>query len=325
MYFVSEAFILDVVSQDAVTDAIAGVYAAMARGQATNFPVVRERLGYADAVFGFKSGFDRTTGGLGVKAGGLWPRNSAKGLANHQSTILLFDPETGAPHALVDAGYLTALRTASASALSTRLLARKDARTLSIIGAGGQAMHQIRAVWAERNFERVLVSARSTAGPEQVASALTAEGIPSQAADIETTAREADVLITITPSVKAFVKAAWIRKGAHIACMGADTKGKQEVDPALIAAANVFVDETSQAVSIGECQHAHALGRISKDRLTPIGAVIAGDASGRSSDGDITVFDSTGVSLQDIAAAQLALRMAQDCGAAIDLNALAKR
>ncbi|WP_084396864.1 ornithine cyclodeaminase family protein [Henriciella aquimarina] len=325
MHFVSEPFITSAVSQDAVTEAIRQVYAAMAGGDATNFPVVRERLGYADAIFGFKSGFDRTTGGLGVKAGGLWPGNAAKGLANHQSTILLFDPDTGAPEALVEAGYLTALRTASASALSTRLLARDDVKTLSIIGAGGQALHQIRAVWAERSFERVLVSARSLAGPQRVAAQLNKEGIEAVATDMETAAREADVLITITPSFEAFVRAAWIREGTHIACMGADTKGKHEVEPGLIAMTETFVDEPAQAISIGECQHAYELGLIEEAALTPIGAVISGQAPGRSSPEAITLFDSTGVGLQDIAAARLALRTAQAAGAALDLRALAKQ
>ena len=129
--------------------------------------------------------------------------------------------------------------------------------------------------------------------------------------------RAADVLITVTPSQKALVDRAWVRPGTHISAMGADTKGKQELDPELVAAASVFVDEAAQAVSIGECQHAHAAGLLDESDIKgAIGAVIAGTLEGRRTPDEITLFDGTGVALQDLVVANLAVRLAtaQRCG-----------
>ena len=107
----------------------------------------------------------------------------------------------------------------------------------------------------------------------------------------------------------------WIKPGTHIACMGTDTKGKQEVDPALVAAATVFTDERAQSVSIGETQHAVAAGLLEETAITPIGAVINGAHPGRTSEDQITLFDGTGVGLQDIAVAEVAARLAVEEGA----------
>ena len=108
----------------------------------------------------------------------------------------------------------------------------------------------------------------------------------------------------------------WIKPGTHIACMGTDTKGKKEVDPALVAAASVFTDEIAQSVSIGETQHAVAEGLIREDQITPIGAVINGAHPGRTSDDEITLFDGTGVGLQDLAVASVAMTLAVEKGLA---------
>lgn len=320
MFYISEQSVVDLVPQDKVTDVIAAAYAAMAAGAAANFPVVRERLGHADAIFGFKSGIDRTGPTLGVKAGGLWPGNRARGLANHQSTILLFDCDSGAPLALVRGTWLTALRTAAASAISIRHLARPDATVLGILGAGGQAEFQVRAAMAQRAFSRLVIAGRSSARAEALAAALADTGLSIQIASAEDMARSSDVIITVTPSLRAVIAAAWVRPGTHLACMGADTVGKQEVDAALVARARLFVDEPVQAITLGECQHAHAAGLIDPAALIPIGAVINGTQAGRTSADEITLFDSTGVGLQDVAAAQLALTLAQAAGRAVDLE-----
>ena len=109
----------------------------------------------------------------------------------------------------------------------------------------------------------------------------------------------------------------WIKPGTHIACMGTDTKGKQEVDPAILAAATVFADEIAQSITIGEAQHAVGAGQVAEGDITPIGAVINGDHPGRSSDTEITLFDGTGVGLQDLAVASVAAREAEKAGQGI--------
>ena len=137
---------------------------------------------------------------------------------------------------------------------------------------------------------------------------------------LEELGAEADVIITITSSFAPLLMRAHVRPGTHIACMGTDTKGKQEVEAALVADADLFADEVAQAVTIGECQHAVAGGLIDAGAITPIGAVIDGDRPGRTDDAAITLFDGTGVGLQDLAVASLACDLALKSGLAGEVD-----
>ncbi|MEM1247934.1 MAG: ornithine cyclodeaminase family protein [Acidobacteriota bacterium] len=324
MYYVSEQTCRDLVSQEAIHEVIARTYVAMATGRAVNFPVVRETLGYENAIFGFKSGNDRgddsAPQALGVKAGGLWPGNRAKGLPNHQSTVVLFDTATGGPKALVRGTYLTALRTAAASALSIEHLARQDARTLGILGAGGQAEFQVAAALRQRAFERVLISDRSSENAEALQKTVSDSGVESETVPPEEMARASEVIITIVPTFEPVLRSEWVRPGTHLACMGTDTLGKQEVDADLLPRCRLYGDEIAQNVSIGECQHAAREGLIRAEDITLIGDVLRDASRGRRSDEEITLFDSTGVGLQDIAAGEFALTLAQREGRAIELE-----
>ncbi len=297
-------------------DAVEAVFAAMARGDAYNFPVIREAIGYADALYGFKSGFDRAGKVLGVKSGGYWPGNMDKGLTNHQSTVFLFDPDTGKLAALVGGNYLTAIRTAASSAVSIAHLSRKDAKVLGMVGAGHQSTFQLRAAAEQRNFDKVVAwnpHPEMLPRLEAVASEL---GLEFQGVSQEELGAQADVIITITSAFEPLLMREWIKPGTHLACMGTDTKGKQEVDAKLVESASVFTDEVAQSVTIGEAQHAVGSGALSDDAITPIGAVINGEHPGRSSAGEITLFDGTGVGLQDLAVASVAAQLAAQTGAA---------
>ena len=298
-------------------DAVEAVFAAMARGDAYNFPVIREAIGHADALYGFKAGFDRAGLVLGVKSGGYWPKNMDKGLANHQSTVFLFDPDTGQPKALVSGNYLTALRTAASSSVSIAHLARRDARVLGMIGAGHQAPFQLRAAAEQRVFEKVVAWNPHPDMLPKLAAAADGIGLPFEAVSAEEVGAQSDVIITITSAFEPLLMADWIRPGTHIACMGTDTKGKQEVDAALLARATVFTDERAQSISIGEAQHAIGAGLVSEADITPIGAVIDGSHVGRASADEITLFDGTGVGLQDLAVADVAAKAAAADGPVI--------
>ena len=314
MHYLSEQVVRQVVSQADVTAAIESMYVAIARGDAVNFPTVRETLGYAGAVFGFKSGVDRSAPMLGVKAGGFWPGNQPRGLANHQSTVMLFDPDTGQPSAVVRGNYLTALRTAAASAISIKYLARESSEVLGIVGAGGQAEYQVRAALEVGSFRRVLISDTDFAKARMLASNLADLDIDCVCEDAEALVRGSDVVITITPAKNPVVRACWLRAGIHVACMGADTRGKQELETASLQEAKLFVDDKVQSVSIGEFQHAYRDGLVTERDLAFIGDVINGAAGGRDGEQQITVFDSSGIGLQDIYAAQLALDRAAGQG-----------
>ncbi len=297
-------------------DAVEAVFAAMARGDAYNFPVIREAIGYADALYGFKSGFDRAGKVLGVKSGGYWPGNMDKGLTNHQSTVFLFDPNTGKLAALVGGNYLTAIRTAASSAVSIAHLSRKDAKVLGMVGAGHQSTFQLRAAAEQRDFDKVVAwnpHPEMLPRLEAVASEL---GLEFQGVSQEELGAQADVIITITSAFEPLLMREWIKPGTHLTCMGTDTKGKQEVDAKLVASATVFTDEVAQSVTIGEAQHAVGSGALSDDAITPIGAVINGEHPGRSSAEEITLFDGTGVGLQDVAVASAAAQLAAQTGTA---------
>ena len=320
MLIVSEETCKEVVDRASAFEAVSQVFAAMARGDAYNFPVIREAIGHADALYGFKSGFDRAGLTLGVKSGGYWPGNMAKGLTNHQSTVFLFDPDTGMLSALVGGNYLTAVRTAASSSISIAHLARKDAKVLGMVGAGHQAQFQLRAAAEQRNFEQVVAwnyHPDMLPGLGKVAAEI---GLPFQAVSREELGAKADVIITIGSSTEPQLMREWIKPGTHIACMGTDTKGKMEVDPALVAAATLFTDEIAQSTTIGETQHAIAQGLIAETDIASIGAVINGDHKGRTSDDEITLFDGTGVGLQDLAVASVAARLAQEKGLAREVE-----
>ena len=311
---VSEALAEELVTRDLAFEAVEAVFAAMAREEARNFPVVREQLGHADAVYGFKSGFDRSGLVLGLKAGGYWPGNADKGLTNHQSTVCLFDPDTGRLAALVAGNYLTAVRTAASSAVSIAHLARKDAKTLGMVGAGHQSSFQLRAAVERRSFERVVAWNPHPDMLPRLRSVAEELGLAFEAVSAEALGGEADVIITITSAFEPLLQKDWIRPGTHIACMGTDTVGKQEVDAALLGAATVFTDEVAQSVSLGEAQHAVADGSLAEGDITPIGRVIDAQHPGRASDDEITLFDGTGVGLQDLAVAALAARLCEEHG-----------
>ena len=315
MIVISEQDARALVSIEAAIEAVEQSFAAMARGQARNYPVVRELVGYRDAVFGVKTGCDTAAPILGLKAGGYWPHNLAQGLGNHQSSTLLFDPDTGRASALVSANYLTGVRTGAASAIATKHLSRPDASVLGLIGAGVQSQYQLRATLAVRPIRKVCAwnpSADKLAAFGRLVQEL---GLEFEAADRQAVAASADILITVTPSKQALVERSWVRPGTHISAMGADTRGKQELDPLLVAAAVLFVDEAAQAISIGECQHAFSAGLITQQSFRgSLGQVIAGLCDGRRSASEITLFDGTGVALQDLVVADLAVRLAKQRG-----------
>jgi len=317
MIIVPEAEIAGLVDAEAAYAAVEQVFASMAAGAATNFPVVREALGHADALYGFKGGFDRAGAVLGLKAGGYWPHNlEDKGLINHQSTVFLFDPDTGRARAMVGGNLLTALRTAAASSVSIRHLARADARVLGMVGAGHQSHFQLRAAARQRDFERVVAWNYHAEMLPKLGETAAELGLPFEAVSLEELGARADVIITITSAYAPSLMDAHVRPGTHLACMGTDTLGKQEVEAALVARATVFTDEVAQSVSIGEAQHAVGAGLKAESDIAMLGAVINGAHPGRTSAGEVTLFDGTGVGLQDLAVAARAVALAVDRGVA---------
>ena len=319
MWVVPEKEIAGLMTPEAAFEAVEAVFAAMARGDASNFPVVREAIGYEDALYGFKGGFDRAALNLGLKAGGYWPNNQKHGIINHQSTVFLFDPDTGRVAAAVGGNLLTALRTAAASAVSIRHLAPKDARVLGMIGAGHQSAFHMRAAVQAADFTSVIGWNPHPQMLTRLADTAAELGLPFEAVDLGRLGAEADVIISITSAFEPLLMDAHVKGPTHIAAMGTDTRGKQELDPALVRRARLFTDEVAQSLSIGEFQHAAAQNMISASDVTAIGQVIIGNHRGRD-DAQITIFDGTGVGLQDLAVAGAVVERAKEQGKAVEVE-----
>lgn len=316
MLILTEQSIPALLSVDEAFSTVSRTLAAYDCGDAAVFPVVRESIPDQQAVFGIKSGYDKTSGTLGLKAGGYWSRNAAEGRPNHQSSILLVNASTGQPTALISGNYLTGLRTGAASAIATAHLARSGARTLGLIGAGAQAAYQLRATAAVASIQAIIVWDPSSPNVARLSSTARELNLAFTAAEsAEQAVRAADILITVTPSQSAIVMKEWVRPGTHINAMGADTVGKQELAPELVAAARVYVDSVEQAITIGECQHAFRTGLLKMtDFAGTLGGLASGRSPGRKSDHEITLFDGTGLALQDLAVAAAVVSRARTLG-----------
>ena len=320
MYIVPESAIADILTRPDAFVAVEQVFASMSAGNAYNFSVIREAIGHEEALYGFKGGFDGKGMSLGLKAGGYWPHNiERRGIINHQSTVFLFDPDTGKVAAMVGGNLLTALRTAAASSVSIKHLARKDASVMGMIGAGHQAKFQLRHALETHNFEKVIGWNYHPEMLQSLAEVVSEFDLPFEVVALEGMI-EADVVISMTSSFNPIFSAAHIKDGTHIACMGTDTVGKQESDTDLIVKATVFTDEITQSVTLGETQHAFNAGLKSLDDIYEIGAVINGTHAGRTSDREITLFDGTGVGLQDLAVSASIVKIAKEKGLGMEVD-----
>jgi len=188
-----------------------------------------------------------------------------------------------------------------------------------MIGAGHQATFQLRAALEQRAFKKVIGWNYHPEMLPNIEKVATEAGVPFEAVDLPAM-KEADVIISITSAFAPSLLADHVSEGTHIACMGTDTKGKQEVEAALLARARVFTDEVAQSVTIGEAQHAVAQGLLKERDIVQLGAVINGSDPGRTSDAQITLFDGTGVGLQDLAVAAAVVELAVQQGIAIEVD-----
>ncbi|HSE77017.1 MAG TPA: ornithine cyclodeaminase family protein [Alphaproteobacteria bacterium] len=271
-------------------------------------------------------------GGFHVKAAGLlldrkyfaaktnanFPDNGRRfGLPTIQGTVVLCDADDGRPLALMDSMALTALRTAAATAVAAKHLARREARSVALGGCGVQAAAQLDALAALIPISIVYVvdldAARATRFAAETAARL--DLAVEVRGDLHAAALAADIVVTCTSSREAILAEGDVAPGAFIAAVGADNPEKQEIAPALMAAANVVVDELDQCAEIGDLHHAIAAGAMTKERIhASLGEIVAGKKPGRRRDDEIFVFDSTGIAIQDVAAAAVVYRNALAAG-----------
>lgn len=254
---------------------------------------------------------------VGAKLLSIFPRNVGRGLPVIQGLVVMFDAETGAPAGLLEGMTLTALRTGAASGLATSLLAREDAARVAIIGSGVQARTQLEAVCAVRPIEHAVVFSRTADHAVRFADEMKgAHGAPGDIAVASSVAEAvsgADVICTATASATPLVLGTDVSPGAHINAVGSYTPQMQEVDPGLVAAATLFVDQVEATLlEAGEVIAAIESGGITRGSLVELGSLVNGSCTGRQRDSEITMFKSVGLAAQDLCAAARALTRARE-------------
>jgi len=260
----------------------------------------------------------------GVKWVNVHPDNPQKGLPTVMATVLLNEPQTGRLLCAITAGRLTDLRTGAAGGVAAKYLARKDSSVIGVIGSGHQAWTQVLAykeVFGDR-IKLVKVYSQHTAHAQAFADMVREElGYDVQVCRTAAEAANADIIATVTPARSPVLKAEWVKPGTHINAIGADAQGKQELETALTVKAKVFVDSVEQASHSGEVNVPISQGFLNKNQLAgTIGQVITGKAPGRTSDEEITIFDSTGLAIQDMAAGHIIYERALKEGKGTDVN-----
>ena len=293
---------------DDVLHAVREAFVLHSQREGRVFPVVRERL--EAGVFGIKSGDVPVQGLLGFKAAGFWPSNRGLGSEPHQATIMLIDPANGRPLCVIDGNAITTARTGAAGALGLMQLARAESARLCLFGTGVQARVQLRL--ALKHLPSIAqVRYVTSHGEPDVAfeAAFRSDCDIAPATDRNGAVADSDIVITATPGGSALFDLQAVGPGTHLNCVGADTKGKRELPDGLLERARLFVDDRDQSRQIGE-------GQWQVDRPSvELGDLLTGRAHVERQASDITVFDMTGLALQDLTVARMLYRRASTSGA----------
>ena len=296
---------------------VAQAFEAMARGEAMMPPKLYLPLPRG-SDFRAMPAFIRHPAACGVKWVNVHPHNRARGLPTIMAVIVLNDPATGVPLAVMDGLLITKLRTAAAGAVAARALARRKSSVVGLVGCGAHADAQLLALAELFPLARVKVWGYLPREAQRFAQAIRRR-MPGVAlepcATIERCAREVDILVTLTPSHRPLVKRAWLSPGTHINAVGADAPGKQELEPGILREALVVVDERAQAIHGGELNVPVRRGQFHPRQIhATLGEVLIGRRRGRRSAEELTVFDSTGLAVHDVALGAELVRRARRRG-----------
>ena len=300
-------------------EVVARAFEALASGGVVMPPILSMAIpqanGEVDVKTAYLPGFD----GFAIKVSPGFFDNPKLGLPSLNGLMILFSAKTGLVQALLlDNGYLTDVRTAAAGAVAARHLAPRHVETAGVFGTGVQARLQIEAAHLVRPFTNVLVWGRDEAAANRCAIDLSQRlGVSARAEmDAGRLVRESQLVVTTTPSEKALIKAEWLHPGLHITAMGSDQGGKNEIDPAALANADLYVcDRVSQCEILGELRSAIEAGLWNKGKPTELGELVTGSHAGRTSEDQITICDLTGTGAQDTAIASFAVERALQQGA----------
>lgn len=259
---------------------------------------------------------DGSTKACGMKWVSVYPENRKKGLPTTIATIILNDVRTGFPLAIMDGTYITKMRTGAAGGLAAQYLAGKDSKIIAMVGCGSQAWSQLTALNEYFDLALVKVWGNGKKDADNFIKGMRTLKVKMIACKtVEDCVKGADIVVTTTPSRKPIVRLKWLKKGAHINAIGADAKGKEELQPSILKEAKVIIDDWAQATSSGEINVPWSKGLITKnDICSTLGEVIYRKPRIRDSADEITVFDSTGLAIQDVSVAQYVYQRALDTG-----------
>lgn len=253
-----------------------------------------------------------------MKAVSVFPGNAKRGIDTHQGAVLLFEADTGRLSALMDGAAITAIRTAAVSGVATDLLARSDASELAILGAGVQARTHVEAIAAVRPLRRVRIWSRNPERAATLASELRPRFTFSIDAPLgaEAAVRDADIVTTVTASAEPVLQRGWLKPGVHINAVGSSIPTSREIDTATMVAARLFVDRRESALAeAGDLLIPMKEGAVKADHIqAELGDVIIGKHPGRRSSGELTLFKSLGLAVEDVASAAYIVRRARETG-----------
>lgn len=311
MRTIDEGALRAVITPAVAVDAMREAFRADGEGRAHVPAVINLEVPKHHGEFHVKTALIDGVPHVAVKIASGFYENAAKGLPSGSGLMAVFDAATGMPVALLlDNGFLTDIRTGAAGAVAAEVLAPARFSTVGVIGSGLQARYQVRCLRTIRHFERIVTWSPDRAHAEVYCREMRGEGLDARALPTpEAVCREADVIITATPSRQPLVRPEWLRAGHHVTALGSDSPGKQELDAACLSRADLLVvDRLTQCASFGELRHALDAGEILPDRVHgELGEIVAGLKSGRESNEQITIADLTGVGFQDTAIASRAM------------------
>jgi alanine dehydrogenase len=296
---ITEEEIKDILTMKEVLEVVESVFRADSKGETQMPPKIYLNLPRGD----FRAMPASIPGAAGMKWVNAHPRNPEIGLPSVMATLIYNDPDTGRPLAIMEATTITSLRTGASAGIASKYLARKDSETLGLVGTGEQAHTQLLAIGEIFGLESVKVFDLNKDRVKEFISTFTEYNVEFHS--LEETLK-ADIVSTATPVRKPIIKSRWIQQGTHINAIGADAKGKQELEGNLLKRSKIVVDNIEQASHSGEINVPLVKGIIkSEDIHATLGEVVEGIKPGREEDDEITVFDSTGLAIQDLATAKL--------------------
>lgn len=319
-----------------VIDEVRHAYQLKAEGKSIIWPLVSYEFPGKQADMDIRSGYIRDDELHGLKMLNTFQRNKEKGIPILNGIMMMYSSETGTPLGIMDASYITCVRTGAAGALGVDILARKDATTLMLLGAGLQAAFQIAATLILRPMIRkvYIVNPVNHQKAEDFAANIgerlkcefevnVDEVMFIAEQSTETAVRNSDAIITVTPSRKPLIFKEWVRPGTHFSCIGADMETKQEIESAIFTGARIFADDIDQCGRVGEMEIPLIQGVIHKEDIAgEIGDLLVGNVEGRQSEDQITIFDATGLYILDLAAAKSVMSIAakENLGSLVDIQ-----